>query len=104
MSNDDRLLLLHDGDNVLVCCQVCHAGETVMISGKEVVLEHTIETGHKIARHDIEANDRILKYGAAIGTALEDIRRGGHVHIHNMRSDYMPSHTRDGRTTDEGLS
>ena len=31
---------------------------------------------------------RLLKYGARIGTATQDIVPGEHVHLHNMRSDF----------------
>ena len=32
--------------------------------------------------------DPVIKYGARIGTATQDIVPGEHVHLHNMRSDF----------------
>jgi hypothetical protein len=34
----------------------------------------------------------VLKYGAPIGSATADIAPGAHVHVHNMMSDYTPTH------------
>ena len=47
-----------------------------------------IPRGHKFALTDIHAGDAILKYGARIGTATAEIRKGAHVHLHNMSSDF----------------
>lgn len=46
-----------------------------------------IPYGHKIAVRPIKKGDTILKYGLSIGTALEDIPSGDHVHIHNIESN-----------------
>lgn len=46
-----------------------------------------IPYGHKIAVRPIKKGDAILKYGLSIGTALEDIAVGDHVHIHNIESN-----------------
>jgi hypothetical protein len=53
-----------------------------------------VEVGHKIARRPIAPGDKILRYGAAIGSAIAPIAPGEHVHMHNMKSDYIPAHDR----------
>lgn len=88
------LILLHASDNVLVCRQHIDAGKVIVIDGGEVIASETIEVGHKVARHDLSAGERIFKYGAPIGSMTEAARKGAHVHMHNMKSDYIPSHTR----------
>lgn len=45
-----------------------------------------IPYGHKIALTNIEPGGSIVKYGAAIGTAITPVKRGSHVHMHNVRS------------------
>lgn len=75
---DKRFLLLDPRDNVLVA-----------------TMAGIVPIGHKIARTDIKAGDKILKYGAPIGIATADIPAGAHVHVHNVRSDYTPSYTLD---------
>ena len=98
---DKRLLLLDERDNVLVCCQTIAAGTALLIEGDNAVLAAGVELGHKLARHDIAAGEKITRYGLPIGSATLAIRRGEHVHTHNMKSDYIASHDRtavEGRT------
>lgn len=44
-----------------------------------------IAFGHKISLVDINKNDLIYKYGQIIGKAFENIKKGSHVHSHNMK-------------------
>ena len=37
----------------------------------------------------------IVKYGAPIGVATQDIAPGDSMHIHNVTSDYIPTYTLD---------
>lgn len=92
-------LLLHPDDNVLVCIRAIGAGETIGLPGEEqrtLEMETAIAVGHKIARQDLDAGVPVIKYGAKIGSTTDVIRAGEHVHLHNMRSDYIASHTRPG--------
>lgn len=97
---DNRLILLNESDNIFVCRRKMEAGETVLIEGSDVSLETGIELGHKLARVDIRRGEKIIKYGVSIGSAKTDISRGDHVHLHNIKSDYIPSHLRDGKVVD----
>lgn len=47
-----------------------------------------IPFGHKFALRALRPGDPVIKYGARIGTATQDIVPGEHVHLHNMRSDF----------------
>jgi len=89
---DRRLLLLDAGDNVLIATSRIRAQETVMVAGKPVMLPADLPIGHKLARRAISAGEKILKYGAPIGSATEDIDPGAHVHVHNLKSDYTPTY------------
>ena len=42
--------------------------------------------GHKIALKDIRKGDTVLKYGQDIGKAVADIKKGEHVHVHNLKT------------------
>ena len=100
-AQDKRLLLLHEEDNVLVCCQAMPAGTELFIEGKLAALTTDLELGHKLARRDIAAGEKIFRYGLPIGSATQATGFGQHVHTHNMKSDYIVSHHRDaveGRT------
>jgi hypothetical protein len=91
-ANDPRLLLLDPHDNVLVATARLRAGETIGHSGWSVVLPADIPLGHKLARRDIASGEKIVKYGAPIGSATAAIRAGEHAHVHNIRSDYTPTY------------
>ena len=95
MSTHASFILLHGADNVLVCRARAEAGETVAVDDTVLTLGTTIEVGHKIARRDLKAGEKIIKYGAPIGSMKTDAARGAHIHMHNMQSDYIKSHTRE---------
>ena len=86
---------LSPADNVVVACRNLAAGETISVDGVQLSIVEAVNIGHKIAVAPLEASDKIIKYGMSIGSATIDVSAGGWVHIHNMRSDYMPAHTRD---------
>jgi (2R)-sulfolactate sulfo-lyase subunit alpha len=45
-----------------------------------------IPIGHKVALSDIKNGDTIMKYGHDIGKAVADISKGGHMHVHNVKT------------------
>ena len=92
MTTDDRLLLLDPRDSVFVVRARVRAGERIAVEGGEVVVPADLPLGHKVARRAIAAGERIVKYGAPIGSATEAIAAGAHVHVHNVKSDYTPTY------------
>ena len=92
MTTDARLLLLDPRDNVLVVRARIRAGADIAVEGVAVAVPADLALGHKVARCAIAAGDRIVKYGAPIGSANTAIAAGAHVHVHNVRSDYTPTY------------
>jgi len=45
-----------------------------------------IPLGHKIAMIDLKEGDTILKYGHDIGKVVKAIKKGQHVHVHNVKT------------------
>ena len=45
-----------------------------------------IPLGHKIAMADLKEGDTILKYGHDIGKVVKSIKKGEHVHVHNVKT------------------
>lgn len=97
VSTDRRLLRLAPLDNVLVATVSLAAGERLRLEGREVVLAGALGLGHKLAARDIGAGEKIIKYGVAIGSAVQAIGAGEHVHTQNMKSDYLPTYTWEGQ-------
>ena len=89
-----KLMLLHPDDNVLVCIAPIAADECVTTADLELCALEDIDVGHKLARRPIAPGEGILKYGAPIGSATRAIATGEWVHVHNMKSDYIPTHDR----------
>jgi (2R)-sulfolactate sulfo-lyase subunit alpha len=48
--------------------------------------EMDVPIGHKVALDDIKKGDTVWKYGQDIGKAIADIRKGEHVHVHNVKT------------------
>lgn len=45
-----------------------------------------IPLGHKIALTDLPEGTEVVEYGEVIGKTTQDVKRGQHVHVHNIRS------------------
>lgn len=71
-------------DSVAVCVRAVPKGSTV--HPLDVVALDDIPAGHKIALADVDTGAVVLKYGQPIGVATRAIRRGEHVHTHNLAS------------------
>ena len=74
-----KTIKIHPSDNVEVCLS------DVTSNGV------TIKQGHKIALNDIKTGEQIIKYGHPIGHATKDIKKGDHVHSHNMETNLKGS-------------
>lgn len=86
-----KAIVMDPRDDVATALTPLRQGETVRVtrgSGDlEVELLEEIPFGHKFALREITTGEAILKYGLPIGKALEAIRAGAWVHVHNTRSD-----------------
>lgn len=93
MSVDPRLLLLSPGDSVFVLRERVRAGDRLTVEGRAVAVASDLGLGHKIARRAHAPGDKVIKYGAPIGSVTRPIAPGDHVHTHNLKSDYTATHT-----------
>jgi hypothetical protein len=90
--NDKRFLHLSPSDNVLVATRAIERGSLLTIGGQPVQVGERIPLGFKVAARDISTGEKIFKHGAPIGSATCDISAGSTVHVHNMKSDYLPTY------------
>jgi altronate dehydratase len=90
--NDERLLRLSAEDNVLVAIRPIECGASLTIGGQSIQVTDRIPLGFKVAARNISAGEKIFKYGAPIGSATIEIATGSTVHVHNMKSDYLPTY------------
>lgn len=45
-----------------------------------------IPIGHKIALKDFAIGDTVIKYGTDIGKVVAPIKKGEHLHVHNVKT------------------
>ena len=62
-------------------CWIMENDKSVKIQSK-----NDIQLGHKIAMVDLNEGDTILKYGHDIGKVVAPIKKGDHVHVHNVKT------------------
>ncbi|MBQ4119809.1 MAG: altronate dehydratase [Clostridia bacterium] len=58
-----------------------------MIIHKLDNVEVNLSDGHKYAIRDIKSGENIIKYGNPIGHAVADIKKGEHIHSHNLKTN-----------------
>ena len=92
---DPRVMVLAPGDNVAVAKADIASGTTLTVMGQSVTLKTRVEVGHKFAFKKVAKGEKLVKYGAPIGVATQDIAPGDYMHIHNVTSDYIPTYTLD---------
>ncbi len=60
----------------------------IMENDKSTTIQskNEIPLGHKIAMADLNVGDTILKYGHDIVKVVKSIKKGEHVHVHNVKT------------------
>jgi altronate dehydratase small subunit len=94
-ATDARVMVLAPGDNVAVARTDIPEGTVLKVMGADIALKATVLTGHKFAFAPVRKGEKLVKYGAPIGVATQDITPGEYMHIHNVTSDYIPTYTFD---------
>ena len=62
-------------------CWIMENDKTIKIQSLD-----EIQLGHKIAMINLNEGDTILKYGHDIGKVVKSIKKGEHVHVHNVKT------------------
>jgi altronate dehydratase small subunit len=84
-----RAIVLNANDNVATLIDSGSKGDAVVITGEgngELRLVDDVAFGHKAATGDIATGEPIRKYGKVIGQATATIKKGAHVHVHNVEA------------------
>ena len=87
-------LLVHDKKDTVgvVVVEGLKAGTNMLCvvtadnSSFKMTSKMDVPIGHKIALKDIKKGDTVWKYGQDIGKAVADIKKGEHVHVHNVKT------------------
>jgi (2R)-sulfolactate sulfo-lyase subunit alpha len=87
-----EFLIHEDKDTVGVAVVDIQAGKKVTgrsLHGKakpQLKALMNIPLGHKIALCDFKPGDTVVKYGEDIGKIVAPIKKGEHVHVHNLKT------------------
>ena len=73
-------------DNVAVALRDFSKGEAVNVDDANIILCEDIGRGHKFALKDFDENEAVIKYGFPIGFSKQSIKKGEHIHVHNLRT------------------
>ena len=82
-----QFIQINPQDNVAVALQDLPAKTVLAFNQHEITLTEDIARGHKFALNNIAAQQNVMKYGYAIGHALQPIQAGDHVHTHNVKTN-----------------
>lgn len=83
----DRVIRIHEKDNVAVALQELQPGEMLTCKTTKVTVSQKIPFGHKIALADLKEGENVIKYGHPIGHTTTDIHMGEHIHTHNLKTN-----------------
>lgn len=83
-------VLVEGNDDVVVLIEPVEAGSQIVYRDGDAVrglpASEAVPVYHKAALRAIPHGHVVRKYGEPIGVATRDIRAGGHVHTHNLKS------------------
>jgi (2R)-sulfolactate sulfo-lyase subunit alpha len=93
MENTPHLLVHDRRDNVgVVVVENLAAGTNMLCvlteddSEFRCALKQDVPIGHKVALRDLDPGDTVVKYGQDIGRVVAVVRKGEHVHVHNLKT------------------
>ena len=82
-----------EGDGVgVVVVEGVKAGQElsgwIMEDDKDITVtaRSDIPIGHKLALREHREGDGVIKYGVDIGKVVQPIRKGEHLHVHNVKT------------------
>ena len=79
-----RMIIISPDDNVGVVLEDVKKGDVCSYMDVHVTALEDIPFPHKIALKDFDPEDKVVKYGEAIGHATRSIPKGSLVHAHNI--------------------
>lgn len=82
----NAVIHVNEKDNLVTCLRPISKGEAVTLDGKTYVATSDIPKFHKMSVATIKKGEFCYKYGEVIGVALEDLKPGDYVHVHNLES------------------
>ncbi len=89
----NKLMKIHPADNVLIVRIPLQENEIITINGHSYTVGKALAFGHKIAAFTLQPGEKVIKFGVPIGSVTAPVAVGEHIHLHNLKSDYLPTYT-----------
>jgi altronate hydrolase len=83
----NRVLRLHNEDNVLVGLQDLHRGEEAGVSGHYIRIRSEVPAKHKFAAQNLASGSAVVMYGIVVGRAKKPIECGEIITMENTGHD-----------------
>jgi altronate hydrolase len=83
----EQYIKINPLDNVVIALRDIPEDTTIKAEGRSININEEVPRGHKIALFDIAKGENIIKYGAPIGHATENIPAGSYIHVHNLKTN-----------------
>ncbi|MBA4197088.1 MAG: altronate hydrolase [Chitinophaga sp.] len=93
----NKVLKVHQKDNVIVALQDLTKGETISYGGEDYVLQEDIPAKHKFYINDMNTGDEVIMYGVLVGKIQHYVMRGMRMTTDNLKHaadpfEYRPYH------------
>lgn len=79
----NKLFKINEKDNVAIALEPLEKGYTE----QGITLLDDIPFGHKVLLEDLKAGENIIKYSNPIGHLKCDVKKGSHIHEHNLKTN-----------------
>jgi altronate hydrolase len=86
-----RCIHIHPDDNIAIVTGDVIVGDKLEYDDSVVVATGEVPRFNKIALENIAEGSEVRRYGLPIGIATRNILQGECVHVHNVRSAWIPT-------------
>ncbi|WP_242133628.1 UxaA family hydrolase [Aestuariivivens marinum] len=84
MSNHQKVLKIHDKDNVLVALTDLEKGSEIIFENHNYIIQNHIAAKHKFVTNTIEKGGNVYMYGVLVGKAKKKIVKGDLISTSNL--------------------
>ena len=92
MKSEQKILKIHEKDNVLVALADLKKGTEVIYDSQSYIMQNDIPAKHKFVTEALSKGDLVYMYGVLVGKAKKDIAKGDMISTTNVSK---PSVTRN---------
>lgn len=85
-----KVLKVHQKDNVIVALTNLKKGELIEFSGKQYELQEDVDAKHKFYENDMQQGDEVTMYGVLVGKIQVAVKSGSRMSTENLKHASEP--------------